>query len=118
MKMIKFGVFALLISAGIVLFSCKKDVAPAPACPTVISYANDLKPILDVNCSTSGCHDVSASGGYDLSAYSGVSANADVILHVINQEPGFNPMPQGLPKLADSTIQQFSCWIQQGKQDN
>lgn len=118
MKTIKIASLALLVITGIVLFACKKDIAPAATCPTIISYANNLKPIIDVNCSTSGCHDVSASGGYDLSAYSGVSANADVILHVINQEPGYNPMPQGLPKLADSTIQQFSCWIEQGKQDN
>lgn len=71
-----------------------------------------------MNCSTSGCHDASGSGGYNLTTYSATADNANTILSVIKQEPGYSPMPLGGAKLADSLIQYFECWIIQGKLEN
>ncbi len=104
----------------VAISSCRKDVAPAPTCVEEISYSAKIQPLMDLNCSTSGCHDANtAQSGVDLSNYAGVNANATGVLTVIQLEEG-NPglMPLGGPRLADSLIQQFSCWIEQGKLDN
>jgi len=110
----------IFISTTVILIasSCKKDIAPVATCVDEISYTQDVKPIIDLNCSTSGCHDASLSGGYSFVSYVSVSANASTILNVINHESGFTPMPYGNGKLADSTIQKINCWIQQGKLNN
>ena len=110
----------IIISIAVVLIasSCKKDIAPLATCVDEISYTQDVKPIIDLNCSTSGCHDASTAGGYSFISYVSVSANASAILSVINHESGFTPMPYGTGKLADSTIQRINCWIQQGKLNN
>ena len=115
-----------LNNATIVLFgilfivSCKKDMTPLPNldCADTISYSQQVQPFIDLNCTTSGCHDASASGGYNFTTHSSVSANAVIILSAINHDSGTVPMPLGGAKLADSTIQQFDCWINQGKLDN
>lgn len=112
-----------LFAALLVIIACTKDktLVPEPIdseCPNVISFANDVKPIIDINCATSGCHDASGAGGYDLSTYSSVAANGEVILNVINHDTGFSPMPQGAEKLPDSVILKVKCWVKQGKLDN
>ena len=100
--------------------SCTKDKTSlsAASCPDTISYSNQIKPMIDLNCSTSGCHDATNSGGYNLTTYSNIAANANTILSVIKQEPGYSPMPLGGAQLADSLIQQFECWVIQGKLEN
>lgn len=101
--------------------SCRKDkVAVEPfnpeECTETISYTEDVQPILDINCSTSGCHNSnSGSAGYVFESHPQVSDNADIILSVIKHESGFSAMPQGGDKLSDSTIQKIECWINQGK---
>ncbi|MFT5858441.1 MAG: hypothetical protein ACI865_000528 [Flavobacteriaceae bacterium] len=103
--------------------SCKKDVTVAvdpglANCPDTISFAGIVEPIVELNCSTTGCHDAGAAGGYNLLGYSNISANVSIILNVINQNSGFTAMPLGANKLADSTIQQITCWNLQGALDN
>lgn len=109
-----------------IVSSCTKDKVPAKIVDTIVdpcldtvSYAAVIQPLMDANCVS--CHDAtSASGGYDLSTYANVSANADVIFHTIKQDDPANyaAMPQGADKLADSSIQHFECWISQGKLNN
>lgn len=94
-------------------------MAPEPTCVEEISFSEKVQPMIELNCSTSGCHDVAAQGGVNLVSYIGVEANADKILNVIQLEDGNSDlMPIGGPRLPDSTIQQFNCWIQQGKLNN
>ena len=102
----------------IFLFSCTKDKAPLPGCPQEISFSNDVLPLIQQNCSTSGCHDASASGGYVLTNYSQISTNAEMILSAIDHETGVTGMPLGSPKLSDSLINNFRCWVRQGAYDN
>lgn len=109
--------FVLIISS-LVLVSCTKEKTPSPECPTEISFMNDVQPIMQTNCSTSGCHDASGSGGYVLLDYSQISANVDIIIDVMNQVNGVSPMPFGGSKLPDSTIAIISCWKAQGTLDN
>lgn len=102
-----------------IVIACKKDKVPPVACADNASFATDIVPLMNMNCSTSGCHDAnSAQGGYDLTTYASISANADVILAVMNYESGVSPMPQGQPKLADTLIAKFACWSANGALEN
>lgn len=111
----------LIVSFLVVLMSCRKDkveVEPIDPeqCTETISYTNDIQPVLDVNCSTSGCHNAnSGSAGYVFETHAQVAEHADIILSVIRHESGFSPMPQGGQKLNDTIIENFECWVDQGK---
>lgn len=112
--------YLLLAVLGLVLvfLSCKKDKTLPGECSDEVSFATDVLPIIETNCSTSGCHDASSAGGYNLSSYVGIEVNAEAIYRAINHDSGFQPMPLGAEKLPDSTIQNIYCWILQGKLDN
>jgi hypothetical protein len=74
---------------------------------------------MDQNCNTSGCHNSNSSaGGYNLTTYANVSAHASIILESMRHINGVKSMPQGSAMLGSSTIDQFDCWIQQGKMNN
>ena len=101
--------------------SCKKDVAAVPIppeCLDTISYSNFVQPLIDANCTTSGCHDASSAGGYTFMTYINVSTNADAIYSAISHDGTLTNMPLGSPKINDSLIQQVYCWIAQGTLDN
>jgi len=112
-----------IIIGTISLASCKKDVTPefipvAENCPDTISYSMQIQPLLDINCSTSGCHDAaSGASGYVLETHSQVSSASSIVFNAMSHS-GASPMPLGGDKLADSLIKQFECWIEQGTQNN
>jgi hypothetical protein len=87
---------------------------------TVVSFATDLKPILNAKCNTAGCHNSASTTGYDLTTYDGVKAVADNgrLLGSINWTTGFSAMPKSLPKLSDCEISKFTRWVNQGKLNN
>jgi len=98
--------------------SCSKAKAP-PALPQVvctstISFSQQIAPMIEENCS--GCHGVGAGTTPVLSNYEEISTNADAIIHALRGTPQL--MPQDGPALADSLIQQFQCWMQQGTMNN
>jgi hypothetical protein len=99
-------------------FSCTREkVTPIDIqCTATVSFANDVLPIIEANCTS--CHQPgNTSGGYDLSDYTSIAANANAVLGSMKAN-GYQLMPLGGPALPDSTIQKISCWINQGKQDN
>ncbi len=116
------GFSFVLLCILVMQTGCKKEKGPAPFistdCPDTIFYQLQIKPMIDQNCSTSGCHDASGQAGVVLLSHAQVDEHADHILKTIRYQSGFVPMPQGASKLADSLIQQFACWINQGKQNN
>jgi hypothetical protein len=113
-------IFSAIILGVFTMNSCKKDKAPVDCttagCTDTISFANQILPMIQINCT--GCHQPgNASGGYSLSTYAEIVSNADAILNSLNGT-GMKLMPEGGPALADTLIQQFSCWKCQGKLDN
>ncbi len=122
MKM-KYGLIIgfFIVAAGFQI-GCKKEKVPPPfisaECPDTISYQNQIQPMLDVNCSTSGCHGASGAGGITLLTHFQVSDEANRVLKAMRHDSGVSNMPLGAPKLADSLANQMSCWINQGKMDN
>ncbi len=115
-----------MASAVVVLISaCAKDkvqLVEEPVsnteCSSTISYNSQVRPIIELNCATSGCHDASTSGGYQFLTYADVSQHAEIIRKTIKHEAGVQIMPKGLPKLNDSLIKTFDCWITQGTLNN
>lgn len=111
-----------IVIAAALLVGCKKDKNTNPndlQCDNEISYATDIAPIMNQNCSTSGCHNqASASSGYVLETHAQISNHATIILNVIQHKSGFSAMPQGAPKLSDEQINAFACWVIQGKLNN
>lgn len=117
--MIRLLFMILLVVTG--TMSCSKDkvsvIGPSD-CIDTISYSLQVQPMLDINCSTSGCHaSGSNAGGYSLTTYSEVSAASSAVYNAMNHSGG-SPMPFGADKLPDSLIKQFECWIEQGTQNN
>ena len=113
--------WTILAVVAIALIACKKD-EPAEndvTCTSDISYSSDIATIISTSCATSGCHNASAAAnGYVFETHNQVSDNATIILNVIRHESGFQAMPQGAPKWSDEQINNFACWIQQGKLNN
>lgn len=122
MKKIKSIIFLVVLITGTILFSCTKEQTPdlmpiADNCNNTVTFQEEVEPIIFNNCSTTGCHDASAAGGYNLEGYTNISTYSAVILSAMRHETS-TPMPLGEPKLADSLIQKFKCWIDQGTLNN
>jgi len=107
-------------------YSCYYDKAEelypntAINCDTAtVTYAAVIKPIIDKNCATSGCHSDAYANGYDLSYYAGLEAvaNNGKLIESIEQT-GASPMPQGAPKLDACTIEQIKKWVNDGAPNN
>lgn len=127
MKALNYSLISALVLVVMTLgisSSCNKDktpvLVPIPTdCPDTISFSGIIEPMIQLNCSTSGCHSAaSAAAGYDLEGHANISANAAIILNVIRHDVGFTQMPYFQPKLNDTIIQQYTCWMDQGKLNN
>ncbi len=121
MKILKLTFLSLV--CGIAVNSCTKDktlVNPLEElnCTPNISFSTTIAPIIQQNCSTTDCHDAAASGNYEFLTHASISSNSDVILRSMKHEANVIAMPYELPKLPDSLIQKFECWVLQGKLDN
>ncbi len=119
----------LVIGAVLALSACVsqngEDLAgdsplPVPSCDTShVTYALTVAPLLQQNCSR--CHSSAfASGGVDLGTYAKVRtlATDGRLLGVVNHAPGFDPMPQGAPKLSDCDLNQLQQWVADGALNN
>jgi hypothetical protein len=71
MKLAIFTVFGALAILAISMDSCggisNADQIVFPA--TNVSYSQQVEPFLTLACNSPGCHDISASGGYDFSTW-------------------------------------------------
>ncbi len=114
-------IIIVIFSFATFFFSCRKDKVEdsqgiSEDCPELVSYTSNIQTFLTLNCSTSGCHNANSNAaGYVFETYAQAEEHADIILSVIRHESGVSAMPQGGPKLADSTIRKMNCWINQGK---
>lgn len=114
----------IFVGTAITLTACLKDrtVEPLPPdpCVDIVSFNDDLLiPLFNNSCNVSGCHSTEdVAAGEIWVAHDSISNHADLILEAISHDPSRSPMPFGGEKLADSLIQKFDCWIQQGKLNN
>jgi hypothetical protein len=89
-------------------------------CDTItVTYSTTIKNLLGNKCI--GCHNnINASGGYDLSQYSGVKARVDDgrLWGSVNFLTGFSSMPKNGQKLSDCELNQLHKWISNGAPNN
>jgi hypothetical protein len=81
------------------------------------TYADNVKPILDVTCAASGCHGGGeAEAGIDLSTYSGAAdaSRKNSFMGSIQHKPLYKKMPPDADMLTDSQIHLLYCWTQNG----
>lgn len=108
-------IFLILIGSA-----CTKDKETTETIDcsnTAPTYTLDVKPILDANCATSGCHDAATKkDGKDFSTYESTIQHTsnDAFLGAIQHKSGFSPMPRNAPKLSDADIKTLTCWVENG----
>jgi hypothetical protein len=86
--------------------------------PEVVSFEQDVQPIVDLNCAISGCHVYGGEGVGLLDTYSGVKAivdSGDLEFRVF--ESPDNPMPP-TGQLGECDLELILRWINQGALDN
>lgn len=120
----KFIIFLLCASLLNACGSSKKteSISVALDCNTYkeLSFKNDILPILEPNCASSGCHnDKSRKHNISIFKIDDVK-NAAVkgeLLGAIKHEKGFTKMPMFKPKLKDEEIQKIECWFNNGMKE-
>ena len=121
----------LIVSLLLVFVACKKGTTKVMCnTPSIVSFKNDIQPIFNANCNTSGCHSGNkAAGNLKLE-----SANVYAIL--LDSKSGYidtlhpensilyvsmtsktNPMPPS-GKLDECVTGLILKWIQQGAKNN
>lgn len=102
--------------------SCYKDnkesMYPSAAiCDTTnVTWANNIQPMVNNSCATSGCHDASAAGGYALNTYAGVKTMVDNQRFIKVMEDG--TMPKGGAAMDACSINKVRAWINRGALQN
>ena len=113
-----FAFCGIVISTVLVISACTKAKTPPPLpeviCTSTISFSTQIAPMIEENCS--GCHGSGAGTSPVLSNHAEIAQNANAIINALRGTPQL--MPEGGPALADSLIQQFQCWMQQGTLNN
>lgn len=94
---------------------------PAPDCDTlsVVKYSAQVAPLLQQRCIS--CHNTAQPiGNVSLSTHAQVLniARTGLLVGVINHAPGFDPMPQGSPKLSDCEVAIIRKWVKAGAPNN
>jgi len=77
-------------------------------CIDTISFNAQIMPMIYQNCVS--CHK-------DLSDFRAIASDAKHIIKALKGQ-GASPMPKDAPPLHDTLIQQFQCWLNQGKLNN
>lgn len=100
----------------LILFSCVyHDTAPQPSpgyvCDSLVSWENDILPIMINACATSGCHD--GISRRDWSDYNEVKRYAESIkIRTVNRSM---PFDETLPQ---DQIDMIACWVDNGAMEN
>ena len=107
-------VWKLYLSAIIIFIfgSCTYDKIPEPPC-LEITYTQDVEPIIQANCTVSGCH-VPGTGLPNYQDFSTVQALAQEI----KSRTGSGEMPKGDRTLSMDEINAIACWVDDGAPEN
>lgn len=117
----KIVLLALVASASILFSACSDDAEPVEPDTNSntntldtakVSYAIDIKPLLDGSCAFSGCHNTGSAVG-SLATYASAKKFAENgrILGSIKHQSGYSKMPKNRTKLAADNIARIEKWI-------
>ena len=127
----------LLFFAGIsafvwAVYSCKHDaplsLARVSVDTSMVSFEDQIQPILNSNCNMSGCHDAnSAKEGVDLSTYKAIAGNDDLLkagkpdnssIYTVLGSSGKGKMPPAPRSLTSDQIALIRRWIVEGAKNS
>ncbi len=113
--------YTFTAAAALAISACggQKAVSSDECATFLVSYATDVKPILDNSCANT-CHSAAKhAAGIDLSSYEKVKSIAGEtrFLGSIRHLAGFSAMPKKAGQLSDSSIKVVNCWIQNGMKE-
>lgn len=116
----------IFIGCAVVLLSaCYKnsleELSGSGDCNTNnMSYASDIRPIINISCAISGCHHAGAVLTFPLTTYDEVKAEAEngLLLKSINHDPSVSAMPKDVSKLSDCQIGKITSWVNAGAPNN
>ncbi len=104
------------------LFSCEsntyQEIEAKAALPTnaaLPTYQNDIKPIIEANCTS--CHfQNSTLAPFSLTDYQSVRLSTEfgTLIYRIETATGSESMPLNMPKLSQSKIEIIKLWAAQG----
>ncbi len=127
----KFRTLAILLGVTLVFTACSSDELPPPYVPTfcetqMVTYDNQIAPIIASSCGYVGCHDGSnAPGNYDSYAgLQGIINDGKFKSRVIDvrEDPEMGMPPDyatdGPMDLTDEQIELIQCWINDGYPEN
>lgn len=116
--------YSILIILALLLAGCyydsEEDLYPSADCVTTnVSFANDIKPILDASCVS--CHNPVSTigGGIDLNGHAAVlpyATNGSLVGSV--KQVGYSAMPKGASKLDNCKIAKMEAWVLAGSPNN
>lgn len=122
-KLLQTSLPVIAFMSAVMYASCYKDnreeLYPGQTtCDTTsVTWTTDIQPVIQQNCSVSGCHDAAtASGGVTLSTYAGVKTIADNgrLLAVTTS----GSMPKNATKLDNCTLNKLTKWVNSGSPQN
>ncbi len=114
----KIFIIALTLTGGLsaCYYDNKQELYPLASgtCDTAqISYSKHVAPIMNLYCSTGGCHDATGSAGIKTNSYDNLKAavNAGRFVGAIEMQSGYSPMPKGGVKLSQCNLNKINAWI-------
>jgi len=129
MKQLRFFSTALVLA--VIVYSCSKSNeeevktgfygSTPPNCDTAnMSYATDIKPILQANCYSCHSNSTFTISGTKLENYNDLIHHVEEgdVLGAITHAAGFPAMPENAPKLSDCDINKIKAWIERGALNN
>lgn len=89
--------------------------APVARGNTGISFANEIKTIIDTNCAVSGCHNGANGVSRNWSVFATLKSNAT---GVKERTANKSMPPAGKTALTNEQIAKIACWVEDGAADN
>lgn len=117
---LSFLLVIVLLPCLLLINSCKHDATPADQLPEVC-FTDQVLPVFQNSCGTSGCHDTSGEAGYSFTDYSGImkgisagNAAKSKAYQAITSTFQLMPPDNALPKEKRTLIR---LWIEQGAKE-
>jgi hypothetical protein len=108
---------------AIAIQSCEYNDLPEPPpvtdeCPDLISFQDDIKPIINSSCALPGCHNGDNGAERNWTMTSNFQAKRLNVKDRINRPPGTPGHMPAQGSITPAEIQMISCWVDQGGLDN
>jgi len=109
----------------VLLYSCVNHDLPKPSinvkdCTSreAISFANNVKPIIETKCALSGCHNGDNGTDINWTVFKNFQSHgAEVQDRITRPASAAGHMPK-VGSLTDEQIQTIYCWVAQGAKEN